>query len=145
MSVFVWVTQWKKEEVNKTAVFLVVIWFTVYGGWQNWISREYKREIWYWCSFVGYVHLPLFNKVNTWNRSSRSCVTHVKSPKLPLKLTDMLWIRVTWALARKEKNSVFCMNWEVKCNWGSRGTVSPLVVSVGDQGAKLLENLQYLA
>ena len=48
------------------------------------------------------------------------------------------------ALARKGKDSVFCMNWE-KCKWGSGGTVSPSVGSVGNQRPKLQENFQYLA
>ena len=37
------------------------------------------------------------------------------------------------ALARKEKNSMFCMNWEIKQNWGSwGGTMSLSVGSVAD-------------
>ena len=53
----------------------------------------------------------------------------------------------TMALARKEK-ILFCMDWEVKHSCVSGGTVSPSVVSLGDQGAKPLEisntaNLKY--
>ena len=43
------------------------------------------------------------------------------------------------ALARKKKNDLFCMNWEIKRNWGSGSNVSNSVGSVGDQGAKPLE------
>ena len=50
------------------------------------------------------------------------------------------------ALARKKKNSAFCMNWKKKNASLVLGvTMSSLVGSVGDQEAKLLENLQYLA
>ena len=59
-----------------------------------------------------------------------------------LIIIDVLLIR---ALARKEKNSAFCMNWGVKRSWGYGHTVSSSVGSVGDQGAKPLKNLQYLA
>ena len=48
-------------------------------------------------------------------------------------------------LARKGKDSVFCMNWELNAPGGLRGTLSPSVGSVGNLGAELLENLQYLA
>ena len=48
------------------------------------------------------------------------------------------------ALARKTKNSAFCMNWEIKCQWGSGrgrgGAESPSMCSVGDQEIKFLEN-----
>ena len=30
------------------------------------------------------------------------------------------------ALARKEKNSAFCMNWAIKHNWWSRGALQAL-------------------
>ena len=39
-------------------------------------------------------------------------------------------------LARREKNFAYSMNWEIKCNWGVRNTVSPSVSLVGDQGGK---------
>ena len=43
------------------------------------------------------------------------------------------------ALARKEKNYVFCMNQEIKCNWGSEEHCEPSVISLGDQGSNLLQ------
>ena len=36
------------------------------------------------------------------------------------------------------------MNWKVKCNWGSGDTLSHSLGSLDDQGAKLLENVQYV-
>ena len=38
-----------------------------------------------WCNFVGYTHLPLFSKVDTWNiKEYRSSATYINSPKLTL-------------------------------------------------------------
>ena len=48
-------------------------------------------------------------------------------------------------LGRKESRSAFCMNWEINRSWGSEHTVSPSVDSLGNQGARPLKNLQYLA
>ena len=44
--------------------------------------------------------------------------------------------RIFRALARKEKNPAFCMNWEIKHNWEYMDTVSPSVGSVWEQGTK---------
>ena len=52
---------------------------------------------------------------------------------------------VNRALARKEINSEFCINWEVKCSLGYGRIVSPSMGSVGDKWAKPFRNLQYLA
>ena len=30
-------------------------------------------------------------------------------------------LHCSMSLARDKKNSAFCMNWEIKCNWGSEG------------------------
>ena len=49
------------------------------------------------------------------------------------------------ALGTKEKNSAFCMNWEIKCIRESGRTVTFLMGSVVDQGTKSLKHLQYLA
>ena len=49
------------------------------------------------------------------------------------------------ALARKGKNSAFCMNWGKKCSQRSEHTVTLSMVLVGGQGAKPLKNLQYSA
>ena len=35
-----------------------------------------------------------------------------------------------------KKHFEFCLNWKIKHNWGSGGTMSPSVGSLGDQGAK---------
>ena len=39
-------------------------------------------------------------------------------------------------VSQEGKASVFCMNWKIKCNWGSGGLVSPSVGLMGDQGPK---------
>ena len=75
----------KRKEVNKTTVFLAVIWFTVCWGLKYWISRNILKRNLIWCSFVGYTHLPIFSKVNTWNiREYRSSGTYINSPKSTL-------------------------------------------------------------
>ena len=48
-------------------------------------------------------------------------------------------------LGRKESRSAFCMNWEINRSWGYEHTISPSVDSLGNQGARPLKNLQYLA
>ena len=71
----------KREKINKVAVFLAVIWFTVCWGLKG---NIWKRNL-IWCSFVGYTDLPLFSKVNTWNITEhRSSATHINSPKSTL-------------------------------------------------------------
>ena len=53
--------------------------------------------------------------------------------------TFRLWMFVIRDLARKEKNSVLCMNWEIKCNWGSGGGhCEPLSEFSGGPGGKAL-------
>ena len=47
---------------------------------------------------------------------------------------QMLVFRV---LARKGKNYMLCVNWEIKCNWGSERTVSPSMGSGGPGGEAL--------
>ena len=42
------------------------------------------------------------------------------------------------ALARKESNSSFCMNWEIKLNLGSQGHCEPLSGFSGRSGGKAL-------
>ena len=44
------------------------------------------------------------------------------------------------ALARKEKNSAFCMNWGIKCCWRSGRTVSPSM-SLGGPRSQALEKV----
>ena len=46
-------------------------------------------------------------------------------------------------LAGKEKNSAFCMNWEIKCIWGSGCTVRPSMGSERPEG-KALEKFTVL-
>ena len=41
------------------------------------------------------------------------------------------------ALARKEKNSVLCMNWEIRCSSGSGCTVGPSMGSEETRGQKV--------
>ena len=48
-------------------------------------------------------------------------------------------------LPRKESNSAFWMNWEIKRNWRSECTLSPSIGSVEDLEAKPLKKLQHLA
>ena len=41
-------------------------------------------------------------------------------------------------LVRKDKNSVFCLNWEMKCNWGSEWPYDPLGGFSGGAGSQPL-------
>ena len=50
-----------------------------------------------------------------------------------LSMSDQTQLKQEQALARKEKSSVFCMNWEIKCSWVSGHTVT---LSVGSRGAR---------
>ena len=40
-------------------------------------------------------------------------------------------------LAREEKNYAFCMDWEIKCNWGSGALWTPQWVHWGSGGNTL--------
>ena len=84
-----------------------------------------------------------FQPHNMWGSWDLGCVVHPTLKVEPLAL-DVLKKFIHWALARKEKNSAFCMNWELKCSWGPGRTVSPSLGYIGDQGAEPLKNLQYL-
>ena len=86
--VFLRVTQGKKEDIKH---YFLKLFGLLFVKGHKIESQENIKEIWYWCSFLGYTHLPLFNKVNIRNITDyRSSVTHINSPKLPHKLTNML-------------------------------------------------------
>ena len=62
------------------------------------------------------------------------------TPQAIQKLLSTLGLRhcrwETRALARKEKNSTFSMNWELKHSWVPGFSVSPSLDSVGDFGSE---------
>ena len=58
-----------------------------------------------------------------------------ENPCPPRKL--LTWVLRLWKnMLTQTTNSLFCMNWEIKCNWGSVDTTSPSVDSLGGQGTK---------
>ena len=69
-------------------------------------------------------------RFSSWLSSNESLVKWSEHTSATLGKTDLVIALILTslirALARKEKNSAFSVNWKLKCNWGSGGHCEPL-------------------
>ena len=86
-------------------------------------------------------HLLIFIWSQMWSHTLNIHLTPCHS----IGITKLKNCLANQCISRKERNSVFCMNWEIKHSWESGHTVSLSMGSVGHQEAKPFKKLQYLA
>ena len=87
------------------------------------------------------VHLLIFIWSQMWSHTLNIHLTPCHS----IGITKLKNCLANQCISQKERNSVFCMNWEIKHSWESGHTVSLSMGSVGHQEAKPFKKLQYLA